>query len=392
MSVQATTDDPYEDLPPGYADDTFPVPGERSGYGNMDVFPVPPPMGTGTGNIDWQLPEEAFPVPQPMGQGTGNDEPIPLYGDVAAMLDGGIPDPPAPTVLHCSDGVALFYIRRVNHVFGDPESGKTWLCLAAIASTLQAGGTGSVIDLDHNGMPETIRRLLDLGAPKEALRDPARFRFAEPEERLHLLAVVADLITWAPDVVLIDSIGELLPLFGASSNSPDDYTKVNSATLAPLARSGAAVVAIDHHAKNADSRAMGSTGTAAKKRTISGVSLRVQVVDQFAPGRGGSARVTVAKDRPGGLRAHRPASGSAEPLAAMFRLHEDSSFSLHAPNGSEPPSGDLQAEVDALALNQLDPPPRSVRDVKERMKWRSERASSALRRWREQQATEGGTT
>lgn len=375
MSIPATADDPYEDLTREYTDEEA----ARLARAALDTFPVTE-QRTGNGN------DGAFPVSKPMGAVTGNaEEERPLYGDVAALLDGGIPEPPAPSVLSCSDGVCLFYTGKVNQVFGDPESGKTWLALAAVAALLDAGGSGAVVDLDHNGMSETVQRLLDLGAPADALRSLARFRFAEPDDGAHVLAVVDDLKEWSPNVVVVDSIGELLPMFGANSNSPDDYTRVSRRTLAPLARSGSAVVVIDHLAKNSDSRSMGATGTAAKKRTFNGTSLRVAVVDQFAPGQGGSARVTVAKDRPGGLRKHRPATGSTEPLAAMFRLHADSSFKLSAPTGDERPPADLQAEVDALTLDQLDPKPASVRDVQKRMNWQTARAGSALRKWRERQ-------
>jgi hypothetical protein len=339
--------------------------------------------GTFLGNEE-QLPEAVFPVPTPLGSGTGNRNAPPLYGDVAALLDGGLPEPPAPSVLFCSDGVALFYEGQVNHVFGDPESGKTWLCLAGVASVLATGGRAAVVDLDHNGMAATVTRLLHLGAPKDALRDVGRFRYAEPEDRLHLLAIVADLREWRPVVVVVDSLGELLPLFGASSNSPDDFTKVNGGTLVPLARAGAAVVVIDHLAKNTDSRAMGATGTAAKKRAIGGVSLRVVVVDQFAPGQGGSARVSIAKDRHGGLRQHRHATGNGEPVAAMFRLYAEGPepYGVYAPTGDERAPSDLQAEVDAGTLCDLDPPPTSVRDVAERMHWGKTRATAAMRVWR----------
>ncbi|MGW8565177.1 hypothetical protein [Isoptericola sp. NPDC055881] len=323
----------------------------------------------------------AVPGSAPLGRNPEPDAGRPLYGDVAALLAGGIPAPPEPAVLACSDDVALFYTGQVNHVFGDPESGKTWLCLAAVASELAAGRRAAVVDLDHNGMAATVSRLVDLGASKEALADPARFRYAEPEDRWHLLAIVSDLASWRAHVIVVDSLGELLPLFGASSNSPDDYTKVNTATLVPLARSGAAVIVIDHLAKNTDSRAMGATGTAAKKRSFGGVSLRVAVVDQFVKGQGGSARVTIAKDRHGGLRAYRPsATGNNEPLAAMFRLHPDSRYTVSAPTGSEPAESNVMDDV--AELRQMDPPPSSVTDVAQRMTWRRQRAADALREFR----------
>jgi hypothetical protein len=307
-----------------------------------------------------------------------------LYGDVAGLLDGTIPDPPEPDVLQTSDGVSLLYSGQMNHVFGDPESGKTWLCLAAIAQTLANGDRAAVLDLDHNGMAATVTRLLDLGAPESALRDLDLFRYVEPDDAAHLLTVVADLGSWRAQCIVLDSLGELLPMFGASSNSPDDYTRVHSLVLKPLAKSGAAVAVIDHLAKGTDSRAMGATGTAAKKRTIGGVSLRVTVADPFTPGKGGRAYIAIAKDRHGGLRAHRP-TGDKEPLAGTFQLYGDDHakrWDVHAPDAADRNPGEAADPADVEALRQLDPPPATVADAATRMQWRKARAAAALREFR----------
>src|SRR4249919_3400359 len=58
--------------------------------------------------------------------------------------------------------------RPVNLVFGDPESGKTFLSQAAHAEALADGRRVLSFDLDHNEPEVTISRLLMLGAPLEA--------------------------------------------------------------------------------------------------------------------------------------------------------------------------------------------------------------------------------
>jgi hypothetical protein len=325
-----------------------------------------------------------LPVAAPRVWATRQHAPATLYADVAGMLDGTMPRPPEPEILSRSDGVALFYVGQVNLVFGDPESGKTWLCLAAVAETLNRGHSALVVDLDHNGPQATVSRLLDLGAPESALRDPARFRYAEPEDGAEVLAIVADSSTWKPLVVVIDSIGEVVPLFGGSSNSPDDFTKVHAAVMKPLAMGGAGVLCIDHLAKNTESRLMGSTGTAAKKRAIGGVSLRVTIADQFAPGHGGSAHVTIAKDRHGGLRLHCP-TGDREPLVGTFVMQSmDGALLWHitTPAGTDRNPAEAVDPADVAALGNLDPLPSSVRDVAERMHWNWKRSGDALREFR----------
>jgi hypothetical protein len=100
----------------------------------------------------------------------------PLYVDIGALIDGGLPDPPAPSVLARADGVCAFYAGEVNMLFGEPETGKTWIALVALAEVLTSGGSGLVVDLDHNGAVSTITRLLALGVPEEILIDATRFR------------------------------------------------------------------------------------------------------------------------------------------------------------------------------------------------------------------------
>lgn len=157
-----------------------------------------------------------------------------------------------------------------------------------------AGGTALIVDLDHNGAPATITRLQALGVSIAILTDPARVRFAQPEDADHLDKVVADARTSPPTLALVDSIGELMPLLGLGSNSPDDFTTAHKRALKPLAAAGAAVVGIDHVAKNPASRSQGPTGTAAKKRAIGGAALRVELIEAFAPGRGGAGRLRIA--------------------------------------------------------------------------------------------------
>ncbi|WP_353708961.1 hypothetical protein ABRQ22_06565 [Cellulosimicrobium sp. ES-005] len=341
------------------------------------------------------VPGSAPPVWEPGTAASGNGSPVPgtdrepgtaLYADLAALLDGTLPEPPEPEVLSCTDGVALFYRAQVNHVFGDPESGKTFLCQAAVAEALTEHRRAAIIDMDHNGPASTVSRLFDLGAPEGALRDLDRFRYAEPEDGAHLVAVVRDLVAWKPSVVVLDSLGEILPVFGGSSNSPDDFTRVHSLVMKPLAMAGASVLVIDHLAKSSESRAQGATGTAAKKRAVGGVSLRVTIAEQFVPGKGGAAHVAIAKDRHGGLRAHRP-TGDKEPLAGTFRLYpseEDRRWAVHAPASDERNPAEAADAADVEALRQLAPPPRSVEDARTRLGWRKARAAVALRTYREQ--------
>jgi hypothetical protein len=223
-----------------------------------------------------------------------------------------------PEVLPFSDEFCLFYSSSFNLIYGDTESGKTWLCLAAVGSVLNDGGRATIIDLDHNGAPALIGNLVSLGVSVETLEDPTRFRLSEPGDGLELREVVQDQLVINPDVVVLDSLGEILPLFRANSNSADDFTTVHAEVIKPLTRNGASVLVVDHLAKNADSRNFGPTGTAAKMRAADGLAIRVTAERQFTPGEGGTAKLQVYKDRYGGVRSHYPSDPN--PVIGTFEL------------------------------------------------------------------------
>lgn len=243
-----------------------------------------------------------------------------MYVDVHQLLHDGL-QVPTPNVLPFSEDFCLFYSSSFNLIYGDTESGKTWLCLAAVTSTLNEGGRATIIDLDHNGAPALVGNLIKLGADIETLEDPTQFRLAEPGDRLELKEVVQDQLVVMPDVVVLDSLGEVLPLFHANSNSADDFTTVHAEVIKPLTRNGASVLVVDHLAKNADSRSFGPTGTGAKMRAADGLALRVTAERQFTPGEGGKAKLQVDKDRYGGVRKHYPSDG--KPVLGTFELIAD---------------------------------------------------------------------
>lgn len=216
-----------------------------------------------------------------------------LYVDIAALLKDGLPEPPAPSLLRRRDGHALFYAGKVNVLFGDPECGKTMIAIAACVEALNHGSRATILDVDHNGPTEIISRLVLLGADPAHLADPARFRLHEPEDAGELRAVVASMRQWRPAVAVVDSLGEIIPMLGLSSNSPDDYSAAHRTVLTAMADTGAAVIGVDHLPKGEAARAHGQTGTVAKRRAINGVSLRVALDEPFIPGRGGAARLTI---------------------------------------------------------------------------------------------------
>lgn len=308
-----------------------------------------------------------------------------LYVDVPALLEGRFEAPSTSVGGRRDDGVRLMYAGAVNTLVGPPESGKTLIAAAMTADQLFSGGSALWVDLDHNGPLATIARLRAFGIPADVLSDESRFRLAIPEDRDEVIAVIQDAATWRPTIAVVDSLGELIPMFGASSNDADEYTDVNRRTLAALASLGTGVLAVDHEAKSDRSRTYGATGTAAKKRTIDGAYLRVTTLQAFVPGVGGRASLAIVKDRHGHLRAHSPRVGS-EPVVADFVLtvRDDlCDWRFGCRPAQMAPTAPTFAEADDLArLLQLDPPPTTVKEAQSRLRISTRRAGEAMKAYR----------
>lgn len=309
-----------------------------------------------------------------------------LYANVQALFDGGDLEAPAPSAGIREDNVRLFYPSMVNVLIGDPEAGKTLVASAVAADVCFEGGSILVIDVDHNGASATVKRLESFGMSRAVLENPERFRYASPEDAQELLAVVEEAKVWRPSFVLVDSVGEVLPMFGASSNDADQYTAVHRQVFTALANSGSVVVIIDHESKGTDSRKYGAGGTMAKKRAIDGALYRVKVIRPFSPGNGGKSALYILKDRHGQVRMNASLTGS-EPLAATFLMsHGVTTWKFYAPTDSDDFFAQRKAqELETLAqrLLNLGELPTSVAKAKALLGVGQDKAQAALERARE---------
>ena len=304
---------------------------------------------------------EEDPVDEPNQESTE-----PLFIDLETLDDAEVIE---ATIGIREDKAGLMYAGAVNALIGDPEEGKSLAATALAVHTARAGGTVVWMDLDHNGAKGFRGRLQDLGGGDLL----GRIRFAQPDDRDGVAAVVKWVVENAPEMFVVDSIGELLPMFGASPDSADDYTRIHRAVLTSAARVGSAVVVIDHLAKGNDSRAYGSTGTIAKKRAIDGAMYRVDATKKFVPGKGGEATLRLLKDRHGSIRSR--ADEGREPIFARFTI-DGAAWGFFMPMQKTDP-----VERDVVHLALLDPPPVSQADVRRRLKWGAERVKKAWDRW-----------
>lgn len=220
--------------------------------------------------------------------------------DVNALLDAGL-KPPEADLLTRTDGHRLLYAGKMHMVSAEPSVGKTWVATTAVVEVLDMGG--AALYLDYEDAPSgIIGRLVSQGVSTDVIRE--RFRYAQvvsafgPAERAELNALLASL---NPDLVIIDGVAEALVRDGADENSAGDFVAWKERLPGPIARTGAAVVMLDHVKK--DDAGRWGRGTGAKLGAIDGVAYTLKTVSSYSRRRAGSAKLTIAKDRNGGVGA-----------------------------------------------------------------------------------------
>jgi hypothetical protein len=229
--------------------------------------------------------------------GTSSWRPI----DLDPVLKGEI-TAPTPNVLHRDDGAALLYPGRLNAIFGEKESMKTFFAVVAIAQELAAGNTVLVIDFEDQA--ETwVERLRQLGVDDEAISEHLAY-VDHPTEPFDELPQELVLLRGTPSLVIIDGVTEAMDCLGLNPDKGTDVAAFYGSYPRFLARTGAAVTVIDHQAKDRESRGRWAIGSERKLSGLDGAGLMVESVEEFGRGRTGRSLILIAKDRVGHLRAH----------------------------------------------------------------------------------------
>ena len=209
---------------------------------------------------------------------------------------------PVATILKRSDGHGLIYTGRVHSIYGESESGKSWVAQIATAEMLKTDKKVIYIDFESDAI-DIVNRLKALGVTRANLLQ--YFTYIRPEG-----AREVDDPYWQailePDsatLIIIDGVTESLTMWGGETKDNDAITRwmrIFPRTVATA--SGAAVVLIDHITKNADTRGRFAIGGQAKLATIDGAAYLVEPLEALAPGRTGTLTMRVTKDRPGFIR------------------------------------------------------------------------------------------
>lgn len=222
--------------------------------------------------------------------------PVELQG----YLDGTF-QPITPTMFTRTDGVSLLYEGLTHSFFGEPESGKSLILLLESINRIRDGL--DVLYLDFEDQPQgVIGRFLEFGCDKELLRQ--HLTYVRPDEKFNEESPEwQNLLSRRFALVVMDGVTEAMGLAGLEMNDNTDVTTFYRLMPNALAaRTGAAVVMIDHVTKSAESRSRGAIGGQHKLAAITGAAYLIEPDSPLGRGKRGEVVMRVAKDRPGWLR------------------------------------------------------------------------------------------
>lgn len=211
--------------------------------------------------------------------------------------------PPTPTICKRTDGTALFYKGRINALFGESGSGKSWVAMATCAEQINQGNHVIYIDYeDHVG--SVANRMIKLGCnPNQVMH---QFHYINPMQPFGTLASIdlVELITTThATLCVIDSTGEAMALDGAEPNSDDDTARWFRKLPRLLAHNGPCVILLDHMPKSNEANQGFAIGSQRKRAAIDGAAFRVEVGVAPVKGGEGHLKLVTAKDR-GGYHQH----------------------------------------------------------------------------------------
>jgi len=207
-----------------------------------------------------------------------------------------------PSMLRREDGNHILYPGKINAIFGESESGKTWVALEAVRQELARGNKVFYIDFEDSARG-IMNRLKTLKTPPEAL---SRFLYANPDTPYSPAiseALLATLAEFEPTLVVVDGVNAAMNLMGLDLEKNKDATEFSQRILRPLRTFNSGILTIDHVTKSKDTRGNYAIGAQAKRADIDGVAISVSVEQPFGRGTDGALALTVTKDRPGFVRA-----------------------------------------------------------------------------------------
>lgn len=300
--------------------------------------------------------------------------PIDLGPIVAGIQAGGIVGP-TPTRMARTDGARLLYGGEVHSLAGEPESGKGWIMLGAVSTSVTYGDCVLYVDFEDTAA-SAIGRLLALGTPPEAILE--RFVYVRPCDPF-TPEVLTDLLDARDyDLAVLDGLSEAYALLGLDPHV--DAAKFLAALPRRIAERGAAVVEIDHVVKSKESRGRWPIGGQHKLAGI-GAAFSTEVIKQPSRTDAGLVKIKVEKDRHGHVRSH--AQGGVIALAHITPTEDGErvSVTLEPPDASTSEDGTFRPTVlmGRVARYVEDEPGASLNAIRRGVKGKDTHIGEALR-------------
>jgi hypothetical protein len=207
-----------------------------------------------------------------------------------------------PSMLRREDGNCLLYAGKINAIFGESESGKTWIALEAIRQELEKNNIVFYLDFEDSAR-SILNRLKTLRVKSEKFK---MFRYANPDEPLGEgigEIMRTQIMAYLPTLIVVDGVNAAMNLLGLDLEKNKDATHFSQKVLKPLRIGGAGILTIDHVTKSKDNRGNYAIGAQAKRADIDGAAFAVSVALPFGRGIDGALDITCTKDRPGFVRA-----------------------------------------------------------------------------------------
>jgi hypothetical protein len=204
----------------------------------------------------------------------------------------------------------LLYKGMIHSFHGESESGKSLILMWEAVRLINAGEPVLWITFDSDPQ-EDVARALRMGARKDAIRQ--FLHYVKPDEPPSIAPAAYRALFYNADgsareyaLAVIDGVTDAVLLFsGGSKGDPNEifvqFSRIFPRRLADI--TGAAVVLIDHGAKDSENRGRFAIGAQAKMSQLTGAAYTVEP-DQTAPTVNGVGYVIlrVGKDRPGDVR------------------------------------------------------------------------------------------
>lgn len=247
------------------------------------------------------------------------------------IVETDLADEEPPSMLRREDGNCLLYAGKINAIFGESESGKTWLALEAIRQELEKNQIVFYIDFEDSARG-ILNRLKTMRVPTERFKF---FRYANPDTRLEPgigELMRTEIMAYLPTLIVVDGVNAAMNLLNLDLEKNKDATHFSQTILKPLRVGGAGILTIDHVTKSKDNRGNYAIGAQAKRADIDGAAFAVSVSLPFGRGIDGALDITCTKDRPGFVRAICPDAKTVG--VANLRSLPDGGISVSITGGS----------------------------------------------------------